>query len=270
MMKKWLVGLLLVSFSVSVCGCGAEEATMETTEEISEVSSAADEVVEEISLEEVKEESEPIIEVIADEKSHSEEYNAAFETGKKCCASYSPDGKAAVYDSWQEGFKALIEDISYDDSTAFALAYINNDDVPELVYKLNSNTVSLASFDSTTGELNIAACNHGTDIFYIEKGNVIKANGRVEASYLDSLFAIKDNQWISLAEGRCEPLDAWAEDSFDENGEPIISHWEINSKEFSSQKDYDEELSKYLDENFAEKIFEFKEPDAVIKIIDEL
>ena len=87
------------------------------------------------------------------------------------------------------------------------------------------------------------------DIKYIKgKNSLIAHENIVAASTLnDYVVAIKDGFFIQLAYGSSRPLDVWAEDSFDENGDPIISYWEVNEQELSSQEEYDETINKYID-----------------------
>ena len=66
--------------------------------------------------------------------------------------------------------------------------------------------------------------------------------------------------------------DVWAEDSFDENGDPIISYWEVNEQELSSQEEYDETINKYIDTKLAVDGFENggESADDIIAKIDSM
>ena len=271
-MKKRFISFVLVlglSFSMVACGTNADaKQNQQVPEEQAADTESKSKDTEKVEFEEV-EETEPIIDVVVEDKAHSEEYKEAFEKGVKCGGSFAPNGTAAKYDNWQEAYKALVEELDYDDTTMFDLVYVDDDDVPELIYKLYENTVSMATFDGDTGEINIATCNTADEVYYLEKNNAIKATARSEATYYDTVYAIKDSAWILLTKGTRAPLDAWAEDSFDENGEPIISYWEIDSKELSNEKEYDELLGKYFDAALQKEILVEQQPDAILHSIDE-
>ena len=92
----------------------------------------------------------------------------------------------------------------------------------------------------------------------------------MEARINEYVVAINDGYWIQIALGVQSPLDIWAEDSFDENGDPIISYWEINGDEISTQANYDELMLDFFDESKANNVNDFKNVDDIIAEIDSM
>lgn len=73
---------------------------------------------------------------------------------------------------------------------------------------------------------------------------------------------------MQVAYGVRGPLDEWAEDSFDENGEPIISYWSLNDVELNSQQAYDDEFVKYQDSSYAKDISDFVSAEEILESIN--
>ena len=247
-MKKRILSLVLIFTISSVCsGCGLEQARDNGPKSLTDSSKDVEEEVvdeEEENYDDVK------IEVV-ENASHSDEYNEAFEIGDRIGASYMRQGDAEVteFESWQEGYKALIEDCNNDGyEHSYALIYVDGDEIPELVYKTYDNQVAIATFTGST--VNIFS-SQLQDIEYIKGANNVIAHENIvaDSALNDYVVAIKDGFWVQIACGTCRPMDIWAEDSFDENGNPIISYWEINKEVLSSQDEYDEKLLKYIDTN---------------------
>ena len=245
-MKKRLLLLMVIGvMSASVLACGNEETKEnivdnEVQEESveSEVTEATQTVPEEDSDEDVT------IEVV-EGTAHSAEYNERFELGERTGATYMKAGDSEVteFSDWKEGYSTLVEDIEADGTgTGYALIYVNEDEIPELAYYAEDGKLVIATFSE--GYVNLFS-SQLNQIYYDEKNNVCLAKESVEADLNDYVVAIKDGFWVEIAYGVQRPIDVWAEDSFDENGNPIISYWEINGEELPSQEKYDELLAKY-------------------------
>lgn len=265
MQKRFLQILILGALVASFTACGKEEATTEgPTETFVAEKTEAEEPAEE-TQEEPEEESEPVIEVVDGNYQPAKEYQDAYENGERIGGAYTVDSEAEEYSDWKEAYKAIIEDL---DDLSFALIYVDDDDIPELAYSVNEGIYNCATFDGTY--LNIGP-GRGEKLLYIEKGNnVLMKDARVEASIFDDVLAIKDGYWISIASGIKAPADMWAEDSFDENGDPIISYWEISDYQLESQGDYDSLLNKYFDSDYATEVSKFYSASEIIEQIDAL
>ncbi len=269
-MKKKLLSLLLVVSVGSLCtACGLEQARDNGPKSLL----GGSKEVEEEATEEEENYDDVKIEVV-ENYGYSEEYKAAFETGERAGANYMKEGDAEVseFESWQEAYKTLIEDCENDEMEhKYSLIYVDEDDVPELVYTTMNNQLAIATFTNPT--VNIFS-SQIEGIKYIKgKNNLIAHENIVAASSLnDYVVAIKDGFFIQLAYGSCRPFDVWAEDSFDENGNPIISYWEVNEEELSSQEEYDETINKYIDTKLAVDGFENggESADDIIAKIDSM
>ncbi|QFJ55402.1 hypothetical protein [Pseudobutyrivibrio xylanivorans] len=264
------MSLLSLIMGASLISCGKEtaESVEEPEEQVTESVEQEAEAPEEGSKVEFQE-SEPIIEVLVNDSVKSEEYKAAFNSGKIVGASYikSGDSSASKFDSWQEAYKTIIDELG-DSEVKYSLIYIDDDDIPELAYDNNDAGRRIATYYD--GYVNLLMAEKVSELDYIEKGNSLLYMVRKESTYYDYVYAIKDGNWIELVAGERSPLDPWAEDSFDEAGEPIISSWKLDGEEISSQKDYDELRDKYFDFILSKVVYELEEPDAIINEIDAL
>ena len=268
-MKKKLVSILLILSVGSVCmACGLEQATDNGPKSLLGGSKDVEEAAgNEENNDDVK------IEVV-EGYSYSDEYKAAFEADDRVGANYIKSGDAEIseFESWQEAYKSLIEDCENDEMEhSYSLIYVDDDNVPELVYTTMNNQLAIATFTNPT--VNIFS-SQIEDIKYIKEKNSLIAHENIvaDSTLNDYVVAIKDGFFIQLAYGSSRPLDVWAEDSFDENGAPIISYWEVNEQELSSQEEYDETINKYIDTKLAVDGFENggESADDIIAKIDSM
>ena len=252
-MKKRLVLLMVLGvMSAGLQACGNEavnenepsETDLEANEADTSESTAAGS--EEATDEDVTEDV--TIEVV-EAGAHSEEYNERYELGERTGSTYKKAGDSEVteFSDWKEGYSTLIEEMaSYGVETGYQLIYVDENEIPELAYYNGYGKLVMAAFSG--GYVTLFSSQLDT-IYFDEKNNVCLASEAVETDFNDYVVALKDGYWIEIACGIQAPRDIWAEDSFDENGNPIISYWEINGKELSSQEKYDELLAKYYDIN---------------------
>lgn len=246
-MKKKVLSMILIGATALFTACGLEQAKDNGPKILDEKADTTENVQDD---EAVENNDDATIEVV-ENASHSDEYNEAFEIGDRIGASYMKQGDAEVteFESWQEGYKALIEDCNNDGyEHSYALIYVDGDEIPELVYKTYDDQVAIATFTGSSVNLFSSQLQ---DIEYIKGTNNVIAHENIvaDSALNDYVVAIKDGFWVQIAYGTSRPMDIWAEDSFDENGNPIISYWEINGEELSSQDEYDEKLLKYIDTN---------------------
>jgi hypothetical protein len=267
MKRRILILASLMAVTFGLVACGNQEALNVDDEEVRE------EVKEEHAAEktEVVDPDEDVkIEVIENALAHSEEYNERYEADERVGASYkkSGDNEVSEFEDWKEAYETIIGDVGDepDYEPGYALIYVNDDEIPELAYTASEGNIVIATYND--GYVNLFSSQIDS-MNYIKNGNDLLASEYVETNYNDYVVAIKDGFWIEIAYGTRGPLDAWAEDSFDENGKPIISYWEINGEELSSQDEYDELMAKYYNSSLSEEV-KFKGADDIIEEIDAL
>ena len=273
MKKKIIMSLLAASLVVTTVGCGLEAAVDNgPKEEVAVSEDTSDEASDAAaSTEDESEAEDDVVIKVVEGQGHTAEYEAAFSAAEGIGGPYRMTGASEVseFDDWKEGYKALVEDLSSDnDEVKFAVVYVNDDDIPELVYTPYEDNMIIATFGGST--VNLFGSQLST-MSYIERDNALFASERVGATYGDYVVAIDEyGSWIKLAYGTRGPLDEWAEDSFDENGEPIISHWTINDEEIKNQGEYDDLLSKYFDSSNGKEIVVSLGADDVIEELEAL
>lgn len=265
MKKRFLLVLCMTGLLMLQVGCTLESKRDDgPTEELITVDE--DEVSEEADITE-EDEEDVVIEVVED-AIHSSEYKAAYENGDVIGINFiaSYDDEVSQFDTWRDGYESLIDDAS--DDTVFALIYVDDDDIPELYYKnmLNGQVnVCVATFFD--GYVNILS--GGIEDFnYNEKENSVRA--LFDDGYMEAIAAIKDGKWINIGYGSRQPLDLWAEDGFDENGNPIINSWTWNDEELGSQDKYDETLALYFNLDKSKSVDETYSKNDIMTQIQEM
>ncbi len=272
MKKKFLSLFVCLVSSFGLVACAGKEPAAETVETVEEAveTEPNEEQAEKPDTEVAEEVTEDVTIEVVDATSHSDVYNEYFEIGERIGANYikSGDSEVTEFADWKEAYTSIIEELGAGGyEPGFALIYVNDDDIPELVYSIDDNTYCVGTF--ANGYLNIFSSRINA-ISYNEKENVLLASEAVEANLNDYVVAIKDGFWIQIAYGNRRPFYEWAEDSFDEHGNPIISYWEINGEELSSQEEYDEKLSNIYDAASLIQVTEFKSQSEVLEEIDSL
>ena len=136
MKKKLFTSIIIASMAMSFMACGPEtnDSSLELTEEASKETDAQKASEKLDDLNQVKEDA--VIE-ITNNYVNTPEFEEAFENDVRIGGPYRATGSAEVseYSDWQEAYKALIEDLrTQSDNVKFALVYINDDDIPEMVY----------------------------------------------------------------------------------------------------------------------------------------
>ncbi len=281
MKSKYLLLVLVLSFCFCFAGCGLEMAKDDGPLEISEESEPeevndaveSNEETEEV-IEESQEENEDVIIEVVEGSSHSAEFEEAFESAEACGGNFSQKGDDNVseFDTWQEGYTALIKELT--DVHDFALIYVNDDEIPELYYEapVNGGSKNICIVTFNNGYVNIFAGNI-EEFDYLEKENaahVIFYNDGTNPDFEEMVVAIKNNQWAQIGYGVKTALDLWAEDGFDENGNPIISSWSWNYEEVDGQEAYDETLINYFDDSQAASVQNTVDQEDILLEIDEM
>ncbi|MCR4831490.1 MAG: hypothetical protein K5883_08585 [Pseudobutyrivibrio sp.] len=253
MEKKKISALVIAICTISITSCGVEQIVDNGQNDTQQETSAMEEpspVVEDAA----QNTDDNVVIEITEGYVNSPEFQEAFDSNIRIGGPYHPAGAAEVteYSDWQEAYDALIQDLNSEgDSIDPKMIYVNDDDIPEMVYEPSENNMIIATFD---GEYINLFSSKLSSMSYIEKANNLYATERVGAYYDDYVVAIKDGAWVQIAYGVRGPIDEWAEDSFDENGEPIISYWLLNDVELKSQEDYDNEFKKFYDPAYAKAV----------------
>lgn len=259
-MKKKLLSIILVGticLSFAACGEKSKKTEQESSDASTETSSQAKE-------EEVKEDADAVVEVI-EGYSHTPEYDEALANADVYGGT---DGK--TYDDYKSAYTAAIADVEANSpqySFTYSLIYVNEDDIPELVCNSNDETFGVYLISYHDGSLNYALTS-GTEFTYIEKENIVDNTGVVLGAYYDNLLAIRDGQWVLLGYGEKGTSDPWAEDSFDENGEPIVDTWTWDEDYLKNDADYNATLELYYASDAAKSVDNYVSKDDILKQIN--
>lgn len=258
-MKKKLLSIILVGticLSSAACGEKSKKTEQESSDASTETSSQAKE-------EEVKEDADAVVEVI-EGYSHTPEYDEALANADVYGGT---DGKN--YDEYKSAYTAAIADVEANSpqySFTYSLIYVNEDDIPELVCNSNDETFGVYLISYHEGSLNYALTS-GTEFTYIEKENIVDNTGVVLGAYYDNLLAIRDGQWVLLGYGEKGTSDPWAEDSFDENGDPIVDTWTWDDDYLKNDADYNATLELYYASDAAKSVDNYVSKDEILKQI---
>ena len=261
-MKKRILALMLVGAVVSsFAACGNESAKVEedTTAPVAEQPEIA---------EEISEDTDANVEVeVVEGFTHTPEYEEAL---ANAVLYGNTDGKS--YDDYKSAYASAIDDLEEnlpEYSFTYALAYINEDDVPELLCNSSNEDFGVYLISYYEGSLYMASTN-GLDFSYIEKKNVINNEGELLGAYYNNLLAIRDGQWVLLGYGERGTSYPWAEDSFDENGDPIIDMWTWDDDSLKNSTEYEEKLALFFDENAAKTVDSYVSKEDILTQIEEL
>ncbi len=259
-MKKKLLSIILVGticLSFAACGEKSKKIEQESSDASTETSSQAKE-------DEVKEDADAVVDVL-EGYSHTPEYDEALANADVYGGT---DGK--TYDDYKSAYTAAIADVEANSpqySFTYSLIYVNEDDIPELVCNSNDETFGVYLISYHEGSLNYALTS-GTEFTYIEKENIVDNTGVVLGAYYDNLLAIRDGQWVLLGYGEKGTSDPWAEDSFDENGEPIVDTWTWDDDYLKNDADYNATLELYYASDAAKSVDNYVSKDDILKQIN--
>jgi len=266
-MKKKLLAIVLAAMVCSsFVACGSTESNDQevTKEEDTEVS-VEKEATEEADTEPVEEAQE--------EETVEEDYSEDFAAALADAEIYgNSDGTS--YDDWKDAYKNTInkfikESPQYDFS--YALIYLNNDDVPELLMNTDDEVIGayLLTYNKNDGTVNVSSTG-STTFTYLPEENVLNATGYVLGAEYVNLISIRDGQWVQLGYGEQGTLDPWAEDSFDENGDVIVNSWTWNGEELGSEEAFSEKFLTYYNYGTAEVVDEYYTKDEILSQIADL
>ena len=152
-----------------------------------------------------------------------------FLTGKN-------DGKARQYDAWQEAYADHIAGVAQEEYEGFALIYLNEDRVPELV-QMGATTAKGATIVAyRNGTLEETWLNR-RDFWYLENENLLYSPSGVENLHFDTIYSITGGR-LGISTQGYYGNSSFARVRFDEDGKEVRDYfWEGGQVSESGYKD---------------------------------
>lgn len=168
-------------------------------------------------------------------------------------------------EDWKFSYIDLIN--KQDRNYEYMLAYINNDDIPELIVNYGdvASGEEIFTFNPCSGRKvdSIYIAYYG--LSYIERGNILLEEGGRMDHFFDNIYTIRNNQFLELYEGRY----SGDYENLDQNGRPIY-HYIWNNKEVT-QSSYNENKEFAFDKSKAIRPYEYiYNANEIIEIINSL
>ncbi|RKM55565.1 hypothetical protein D6853_08385 [Butyrivibrio sp. X503] len=167
------------------------------------------------------------------------------------------------YSSWQEGYIAYLDETKnykFDDYS-YALIYVDEDDVPELVCYSGIEAGGSQILTYYDGQVNVLQTAR-LSFSYIEKSGLLCNDGGHMGFYYDHVYRLQNGKWIPTFEGDYFGIDESQEDAYDEEtGRFRTLNYMIDGKETDEQT-YLSRLREVYDEDKA------KEPESYLLIDD--
>lgn len=142
------------------------------------------------------------------------------------------------YGSWRGAYADFVKETEYGESSTYALIYVNNDNIPELVMDSGVEAGGCVIVTYDQGETDVLQTSR-LYFDYIEKGNMLCNSDENMGYYYDVVYKIKDGKWEKVAEGNYH--DAGDEPEMDAEG-AYIYEYEWNGRPVS-EKEYYRNLS---------------------------
>lgn len=133
------------------------------------------------------------------------------------------------------------------DMASYALIYINDDDIPELLIDYGTGFEGAVLCTVSSGKLEIVKSSH-SDMFYFERKNLFHIMGGHMDNYSDRVYAIQNGVFVLLHDGKYGAEDN-SRVQVDEEGNPIYQYF-WNGKEVS-EKDYERSLKSVFNDSKA-------------------
>lgn len=146
----------------------------------------------------------------------------------------------ATYRSWQEAYAACVSGIEDSDGYTYALIYVNNDNVPELVMDSGYEAGGCMLVTYNCGRIDVLQTSR-LYFNYVERGNVLDNCDGHMGYYYDIISKIENGKWVTVAEGTYhDPEDGV---QADQNGNYIYEYeWNGNSVTEEEYMEYYTEL----------------------------
>lgn len=178
------------------------------------------------------------------------------------------DGITDPADGWGKAYHDYLnENPAEDGGYCYALIYVDDDDIPELVI----------STEFEAGGCQILTWHDGmTDVFqtsrlyftYIEKGNKLDNEEGHMGYYYDIVCTIEDGKWKEIWSGEYSGFDNEADADYDEaTGRYICTDYMINGKE-TDRETYNKELEKVYDHSKASEVTSYISYDDLLSYLD--
>lgn len=101
--------------------------------------------------------------------------------------------------SWQDAYRSYVLQHA-DESDTFALIYVNDDSIPELVIDSGVEAQGCRILTYAAGEVNALATRR-LGFTYIERGNRLCNSNGLMNEYFDDVYEIRNGRWVCLARG---------------------------------------------------------------------
>ncbi len=266
---SFLISMLLPAALFTGCGKGADSG--QSTEDSSEASDVASEDREGSDDKEG-----------SDEKS-SDDNDDNKESGDDDEGVFGDDGdssdksvlnskkKSSKDDSDGEWQKAYVDYLKSnppeDGSYTYALIYVNDDDIPELVIDtgFEAGGCQIMTFhDGATDVLQTSRLY----FTYIERGNLLNNCAGHMGYYYDYIYSIEDGKWVDVFSGEYSGFADDGEPEYDEEtGRYICTDYMINGKE-TDEAGYYRELDKVYDSSKQKDVTSYIPYDELITYLN--
>lgn len=161
------------------------------------------------------------------------------ETDRAAGSDYNIDGQ---YETWEDAYLDFIQGLENGDSYTYALIYVNDDEIPELVADsgFEAGGCMIMTFDGN--EMDILQTSR-LYFDYVERGNALRnADGHM-GYYYDIVYTIEDGKWVKVAEGVYHDPESGPQ--LDENEDYVYEYeWEGESVDSA---EYNDELEAVYD-----------------------
>lgn len=255
--KQSFIMIISVLCLLLSAGCGSSGS--ETKEE---PSAAEAETEEATSAKEEESEADEDTESIFSRGDESDKDAEKEDTDKK------DDGITDPADGWGKAYHDYLnENPAEDGGYCYALIYIDDDSIPELVI----------STEFEAGGCQILTWHDGkTDVLqtsrlyftYIERGNKLDNEDGHMGYYYDLIYSIEDGKWKEIWNGEYSGFAEDGSDDYDdETGRYICTDYLIDGKE-TDRETYNKELKKVYDHSKASDVTSYISYDDLLSYLD--
>ncbi len=162
-----------------------------------------------------------------------------------------------VYSSWKEAYTAYIRSPFAEDYDGFSLISLNEDGLPELVAADTKGNGGMSVLFYREGRW-VEKCFARTDLYYIEKENLLLESSGILDRYYDILYSISGGRFVIAAEGTyglpedtvdapaAVPQDSGAEEAAAEKAEADKAEAEKTDKTEAEKTETAPDTSRYV------------------------
>ena len=168
--------------------------------------------------------------------------------------------------AWKDAYISIAKNADPYEWEGFALIYLDDDDVPELIKAGKYEAIGNVLVAYTEGGVKENQLNR-LYFSYIERGNQLCNSEGLMDYYYDLVLTLQDGQLVLTDQGYYGAEDN-TNVQFDENGEPIY-RYEWNGKQVTKEE-YAEELSAVYDLSKAKPCYDWNQLYSAEELITEL